>query len=289
LLPADQTDNTSGGCDESINGLHFGDGIIDNERMGMTGFGYYNYVIGSNCIADPQTASEYYSMLSSHWKDNSNYTYGGTGHISNPGSVGSECKFVFPGASDPLNWGTSCQYPNGGFNQNGLYWDEVSAGNYPGDRRSLSTTGPFTFAPGEVQSIDVAYVYARDNDTSDMISALDIMNQRIDTIRNRVVRGEIINLPSYSVGISEKENEAFEFAVFPNPSSDNKINIDLRKLIPEGEITYQIKDIMGRSIQFGKLSAGKINTLEIGNLRSGIYVIMVKQGNTSSVQKLMIR
>lgn len=289
-LPDDYMDNPAGACDESINGLHFGDGIVDNERMGMTRFGYiYKPIANPTIVLLPQCANEFYNILEGRWKDNSPQLYGGIGHSDDLQTVGPECKFMFPGASDPLNWGTNCEFPNGGFNQNEYYWTEESQQNLPDGRRGISTTGPFTFAPGKVQSLDVAFVYARDNDTSDMISAIDIMNQRIDTIRNRVVRGEIIYLPSHTVGISEKENEAFEFMVFPNPSSDNKINIDLRKLISEGEITYQIKDIMRRNIQHGKLSAGNINTIEIENLTSGIYVIMVKQGNTSAVQKLMIR
>lgn len=41
LMDPDNLDNPDGGCDESVNGTFFGDTIIDNERLGMTGFRFF--------------------------------------------------------------------------------------------------------------------------------------------------------------------------------------------------------------------------------------------------------
>ena len=147
--------------DESINGIGFGDGIVDNERLGMTGFLYHNNT-GSSVNGNPYVAAEYYLLLRGIWKNGAHLQYGGTGVPGAAGTVGPECKFMFPYDSDPYNWGTGGVMPNGGFNQNGLYWSEET-GNYgapntPEDRLGLASSGPFTFESGTVQVLDRAYV-----------------------------------------------------------------------------------------------------------------------------------
>jgi|GEM_PF-191679 len=288
-MDADDLDNPTGGCDESINGINFGDAIVDNERLGMTGFSYLGGNLAYPLPNNPQNAIEYYNYMIGKWKDNTHLIYGGSGHINNPQTVGPECKFAYPGASDPLNWGTNCEFPNGGFNQNGYFWDEKTVGNYPGERAAISNTGPFTFEPGEKQSIDIAWVYARDFDLNDDKQAIDIMNQRIDTIRQRVENGGIIYLPTYSVGITENMHESLDFTVFPNPATGEEFYIDLRQVSFPGCTAFHINDMMGRNIQSGMLSSGKINPIQITGIKSGIYVIVLKSGENILVKKVVIR
>lgn len=49
-------------CDESINGVNFGDGIVDNERFGMRRFVYHNNTGVPNYMTDPDIAIEYYNF-----------------------------------------------------------------------------------------------------------------------------------------------------------------------------------------------------------------------------------
>ncbi len=146
--------------DESINGIGFGDGVIDNERLGMTGYFYHENTAAMN--GDPEEAQHYYNLLRGIWKSGDHVQYGGYGFPGAPGTVGPECKFMFPYDSDPYNWGTGGVMPNGGYNQNGLYWNEETgnngAPNNAGDRRGLASSGPFTFESGTVQVLDRAYV-----------------------------------------------------------------------------------------------------------------------------------
>ena len=146
--------------DESINGFGFGDGIIDNERFGMTRFVYHNNTM-SDINGDPFDADEYYLLMRGIWKDGSLMQYGGTG-VLGEGAVGPECSFMFPYDSDPYNWGTGGIVPNGGYNQNGYYWSEETGDNGnpnpPADRRGMASSGPFTFEAGSVQVIDRAYL-----------------------------------------------------------------------------------------------------------------------------------
>ena len=141
----------------AINGVNFGDGIIDNERYGMRRFVYHN---NSNSgvplyMQDPDYAPQYYNFLRGIWRDNTKMLYGGNAH-EGAGATGPECDFMFPGDSDPCDWGTAGQPPNGP-----KYWTEETAGNNPSDRRFMQSAGPFTLKPGACNYITVGVPWAR--------------------------------------------------------------------------------------------------------------------------------
>ncbi len=144
---------------EAINGINFGNGIVDDERYGMKRFVYHNNT-GPSYSTDPQTAPEYYNFLRGIWKDNTKMMYGGNAHIT-AGAVGPDCDFMFPDDSDPCNWGTQGTPPNDGFNTAGKYWTEETVGNAEGDRRFMQSAGPFTLKPGAVNYITVGIPWAR--------------------------------------------------------------------------------------------------------------------------------
>ncbi len=142
---------------EAINGVNFGDGIIDNERYGMRRFVYHN---NSNAgvpdyMTDPNYAPEYYLFLRGIWKDNSKMIYGGNAHFS-AGGYGPPCDFMFPNLTDICDWGTQGQPPNGA-----KEWTEVTAKNNPQDRRFMQSAGPFKLEPGACNYITVGIPWAR--------------------------------------------------------------------------------------------------------------------------------
>jgi len=148
----------------AINGVNFGNGIPDDERFGMRRFVYHNNGGNAN-QSDPNNAPEYYNYLRGIWKDGTPMLYGGTAHISGAGTVGPDCEFMFPFDSDPCNWGTNGLPPNGGYNQNGVYWSEETGNNGspnpPEDRRFMQSAGPFTLKSGAVNYITVGIPWAR--------------------------------------------------------------------------------------------------------------------------------
>jgi hypothetical protein len=148
-------------CDVSINGVNFGDGIADNERFGMRRYVYHNNTSSNPNTTDPRYAPEYYNYLRGIWKDNTKMLYGGTAHVNDANAVGPECDFMFPGDTDPCNWGTGGVPPNDGFNQDGKYWTEETQNNQPADRRFMQSAGPFTLEPGAVNYITVGIPWAR--------------------------------------------------------------------------------------------------------------------------------
>ena len=148
-------------CDVSINGVNFGNGIVDDERFGMRRFLYHNN--DGTVTGDPSKASDYYLMLQGIWKDGNKMMYGGNAYPSPSATnvVGPACDFMFPGDTDPCNWGTGGFPPNGGYNTNGKYWTDSEAGNKPADRRFMQSAGPFTLRPGAVNYITFGVPWAR--------------------------------------------------------------------------------------------------------------------------------
>ena len=141
---------------EALNGIGFGDGVIDNERFGMRRFLYYsNTTNGANpSQTDPVAAGDYYNYLKGFWKDGSKFIYGGSGHISDAAAdPNTPCDFMFPGDTDPLGWGTNGvpQEP----------WTEQTSNNPPNDRRFVQSAGPFVLKPGAVNNITVGIAWAR--------------------------------------------------------------------------------------------------------------------------------
>ncbi len=131
-------------------GAGYGDGIIDNERYGMRKFLFHNNASGP--IGDPGSATDYYNFLRGIWKDGTPMTFGGNGYDpTNPNAI--PAGYMFPGDTDPLNWGTD------GVDPGVSSWTEYSAGNLPADRRFVQSSGPFRLGPGAVNNITVGIVW----------------------------------------------------------------------------------------------------------------------------------
>ena len=143
---------------EAINGVNFGDGIVDNERFGMRRFVYHNN--DGSVVGDPGVAYEYYNMLRGIWRDNLKMKYGANAHPQN-GAKGPDCDFMFPGLTDPCNWGTMGDDPEAVLNYGPNGWTETAVGNAPADRRFMQSAGPFTLRAGAVNYITVGIPWAR--------------------------------------------------------------------------------------------------------------------------------
>ena len=268
-------DDPDGGCDESINGKGFGDGIIDNERYGMTGFLFH---INPGVYGDPQCAEDYYNHLKMRWRDSTEVQYGG---YPSPISYGPSCKFMYPGLSDPCNWGTGGVAPNGPVD-----WTELNANNgepnWPDDRRGLGSCGPFTFKPGDVQKIDIAYVAARGDDGP--LSSLDLLRVYADTLNNRFAQNTD-DFGTQYLGVNEAPLENQSLKVYPNPVSDI-----LTVVIPKvnASSNFVLYNIYGEKVMQQCISSSqkKLN-LNLGNLPDGVYVASVISAKQNATKKII--
>jgi len=194
----------------NINGLNFQDGIVDNERWGMRRFVYYNNQSGPQ--GDPGTAPEFYQYLRGYWKDNERMRYGGNGH-PNSGATGPGCDFMFPRESDPCGWG------QGGIPQ--PVWTEETAGNEPGDRRFVQSSGPFVLEPGAINDITVGAVWARSYEGG-LLASVDKMLQA-DEKAQRLFENcfQVVDGPDAPELTIVEQDQKLIFHIWNKPSSNN--------------------------------------------------------------------
>lgn len=223
----DSLDNAFGiGLNEALNGIGYGDGIVDNERFGMRRFLYYVNVGGGANPAqtDPTAAADYYNFLRGRWKDNTPFYYGGNAHISDPSvNTNVPCDFMFPGDTDPLGWGT-----------NGIpqpYWTEQTANNLPYDRRFLQSAGPFILRPGAVNNITVGVVWARatGGDPFESVKALQRSDDKAQALFENCFR--VLDGPhAPELGVQEMSNEVLLYLTNSGPS--NNLNEEYKEFDP---------------------------------------------------------
>lgn len=273
-MDANGLDDPASQCDESINGVDFGDGIADNERYGMKKFIYFN----SPSIAqgDPNTAVEYYNYLNSIWLDGTAMEYGGNGHV-NSGAYGPATNFMFPGLTDPCFWGMGGEEPFGAVD-----WSEIAAGNEPGDRRGLSVMGPFTFEPGTTEMIDIAYVAAFNEEGE---TAVETLMSFVDEVKTEYYKN-----PAYFgyqwLGIDEETigvNRVNLF-VYPNPATNT---LTFTYTGENEDAVYKLTDIMGKTIETGRLDSNEVHTLNISSLDRGLYFLSIIGKNGVSAAKVL--
>ena len=273
-LEPDGIDNLTGECGYSLNGLNFGDNIADNERMGMTNFIYTNNK-GPFYTQEPFVAIDYYNIMRGNWKDGTHMIYGGNGHPT-VGGVGPDCNFMFPGNSDTIcNYGTNGIIPNGGLNQNGNYWTEITAGNPPDDRHGLASIGPFNFDAGETIPLDYCFTWARDY-TGDNISSAELLRTRIAALAPSW--NTLITAPETYFGKTENQ-KGNSILVYPNPVK-GKATVTNES---SSQREYMLFSINGSFLKQGILKPGN-NLLDISDLNPGIYILKSGSNNVRLVK-----
>lgn len=274
----DSLDNSFGiGAQESPNGFGYGDGIIDNERRGMTNFMFYNN--SSGVTGDPVTPTDYYGYLSSVWKDGSHQTYSGTDYTSSA----IESNFFFPDNTDTLFYSTNGINP-------GAAWSEENEGNLLGDRRGIGSSGPFTFYSNDTLKFDVAFVTGMES-VSGGYTSKEAMLGNVDSVRNYFTINETpcsqnfdfyepFDGPYTTIGIS-KERESSDILVYPNPSTGH---FNIKGLPANSNIA--IININGQTIQNFQPTSSEC-LLNLSGLPDGIYFICVTSSNTIKYVKIV--
>ena len=198
-----------GNC--AINGVNFGNNIVDDERFGMRRFVYYNN--SADAISgEPDKATDYYNYLRGYWKNGQRMKYGGNG--INTDVTEFDCDFMFPGDSDPLHWGTDGNAVDD--------WTEVTAGNSPNDRRFMQSAGPFTLKPGALNYVTVGIPFAQAA-SGNAYSSVEQLRS-IDDVCQALFENcfKVLDGPDAPTLIAqEMENEVVLYIKYDNPSSNN--------------------------------------------------------------------
>lgn len=253
------------------------DCVVDNvcESALMSKFVFYNNDF--TVLGNPDSAQYFLGYMKGYWKDNTPITYGGNGH-----NTGQPCNYMFPDNSDQqYGWGIggNCQSPG-----TSSPWNEANVPNTPGDRRGLGSSGPFTFKPGDVQTLDLAYVFGRDYTGSGVQASLNVMNARIDSIRSYVAQSHNPCGGIFNTGILEHTTEVNSILVYPNPANDM---LFISFTAKTKNAVCEVYDVTGKkmlSVVGSQLSEGKI---DVSSFANGLYMIRIVDGDKVYSQKFL--
>lgn len=217
-------DDAIGNC--AINGVNFGNNIIDDERFGMRRFVYYNN--NSNAVSgEPEKATDYYNYLRGYWKNGQRMTYGGDGQTAG----GIPCDFMFPGDSDPWNWGT-----NGVDPQTDHIWTEPNEQNPVGDRRFMQSAGPFTLKPGALNYITVGIPFAQAT-TGDQNTSVEELRE-IDDVCQALFENcfKVLDGPEAPTLVAQElNNEVILYIKYDNPEAKGESYVELDPTIKKSD------------------------------------------------------
>jgi len=90
-------------------------------------------------------------------------------------------------------------------------------------------------------------------------------------------------LENDDTSLSVDQVETSVFSIYPNPTNGNSVTISSTR---NAAISVQVYDILGKQVKNETLVN---NTLNVSNLKSGVYIIKIIQSNASTTKKLVIK
>lgn len=275
LLPANETDDDLpvGLADYETYGPYghgYGDGILDNERLGLTSFFLNN--AGSNPITgDPSIAVHYYNYMIGRWKNGTTLNYGDDGVYDSASEPLVIAKYMHPGESDPMFVGTS------GIEVEA--WTELTAENTPGDRKGIGAMGPFILQPGDHQTIDIVYASIAGQGKGN--NPEQLVGETIAGIRETFFNSIYSEIPplGVTVGIAEEHTAEGLLSMYPNPavaivSFTHPVNTQLQLFSSDGRLVAQW------------FATSKTSQFDVSHLESGVYMVVAKSGDIQVTERL---
>jgi Secretion system C-terminal sorting domain len=221
----------------------------------MTHFMYYNNDF--TVMGNPTTAIWYYDYMENIWGDNTHATYGGDGY----------------GGSTNSNYMYSGNPPT-----NTALWSEITAEDVSGDRRGLSSTGPYTFNSGERKSLDLALVFSRGQNSYGNVYPVTQLGPRITDVRN------FYNTQSYGcdetmLAVPEVKSNisGTTVLVYPNPTSGIfTVVLSHAELVSASQPFVEIYNEIGQKVIVATLKQIQTdNLIDLSNQPSGVYFYRV--------------
>ncbi|MCP4438817.1 MAG: T9SS type A sorting domain-containing protein [Aureispira sp.] len=213
----------------------------------------------------PSTALGYHRMLSGQWTNGLPLSQGGTGYSqTNPST-----NYVFP--DNPNN--------SGG-------WSMISESLIGLDPRLVGSMVKDSLVLGESITLDIAYSYHRDLDSSNLQN-VNLMYEQVpmvqDFYNNNFSCATITSVAEVKTPKNNKQLIQNDFKIYPNPSTD-KIYVELGDQMVESVGLYSL---LGQELQQQRKASGTIEFHRNG-LLDGIYLIQIQTRQGIATQKVQL-
>lgn len=215
---------------------------------------------------NPEEPLHYYNYMTSKWKDGLPLSNNGEdGRVSDTSAI--PARYAYPG--DPLA-------PSG--------WNEVTAGNVPGERRMLATAGPFAFHPGDTLTLEVAYIVNRSTDSH--LGNVKALRDDADYIQNLYDQGRLGRGCETITATPEAQRQHRPAPeVYPNPA---RSHILLQTPLSE-PLVWKLYNSHGQEVMQNRLEARTTHRLPLPDLAPGVYPYRLTGFRRSYQGKLIIR
>lgn len=261
------------------NGTGFGDGVVDNEKHGLSS-AMHMYRQGDPCCTDPASAAHYYNYLRGIWKDGIPLAYGANGYPVTP--TPTSCLFSFPGDSDPDGVGI----PDGSLV---TPWSDMYTPVSP-DRRTIVSMGPLTLEPGAHHDLLLAYVYAR-AETGGALASVQALQSRVDSVTAFAQTLPLWNnmREVFQDGCQEQIEQGMtditesSLRLYPVPASTS-VQLDATKELVGATLT--LRDATGRVILQRRVLPDR-NTIDVSRLAPGLYTCEALSRNARFTGRLV--
>ena len=232
------------------------------------------FVGGDSNRGGPRDYIEADRLMRGVWTDGTPLTMSGGGYAT----AGRPIRWAFPGKAE-----------------SGDFWSETDAlsapgrqPTVPGRREGLLSSRPVTLAPGEVETVDIAILYARGSDNFRSITRLREASTTFQGLYNagrifpsqvRPVAGE----PAPAAG-------ALDLAVAPNPAA-SRAAVSFALAAP-ADVRVTVVDVLGRTVRVvadGPRAAGTQSAeVDLSGLAAGRYLVVVEAGAGRAARPLSV-
>jgi hypothetical protein len=159
-------------------------------------------------------------------------------------------------------------------------------GNNPSDRRAMASAGPFTFHPGDVQDLEVAFSFARDY-TGTPASSVDLLKTRVDSIRKAYMMNVLPNGQSFNGIYDGKGKSSPQIGLYPNPAN-HMVTIDFHRMINE-TLKIEVVNMTGKVVLSYEMNPESSKAmLNVSGLSNGMYVVTVNSKGFNASEKMSI-
>lgn len=220
--------------------------------IGMNSFMYFNN--DASVTGNPTSPAEYDDYLRSKFRDGAHLVndFTSSGTASSGHGIGPSANFVFPGI--PANH---------------TQWSECAAGNAPGDRRFIQSSGDLQFDAGSKISVTIMLVTTDLRSNNACSASLDFSS--IDSVADQALSGFDTHYNGVPTAVGNPPAIG-ALNIYPNPANSILFLEHKGKQINTKAVT--VYNVMGQAMNTPITTSGQTASIDISQLPAGVYEVI---------------